>query len=123
MSEATFSCRFISNSPEPPPHYFTKCNTGTLQGPSNIIKALSSFSRRVTFVPEEEFVLDATIDILQLADMNYFAVLAFDTIIEGVDVSVDMAFLLKENTRITGKRDRVLWTPFVVMSHQIVLRS
>jgi len=124
-SEATFSCRFISNSPEPPPYHFTKCNTGTLQGPSNIIQALSSFSRRIVFVPETEFVLDATIDVLQLPDMNYFAALAFNTIIEGVGVSVDMAFLLKENSRVMGKQDklRVLWAPFVVMSHQIVLRS
>lgn len=123
-SEATFSCRFISSSPEPPPYHFTKCNTGTLQGASNIVQALSSLSRLIKFVPEAEFVLEATIDVLQLPDMNYFAALAFNTIIEDVDVSVDMAFLLKENARITGRQDRrVLWAPFVVMSHQIVLRS
>lgn len=124
-SEATFSCRFISSSRSPPPHYFTKCNTGTLQGPSSIIQALSSFSRRITFVPEAEFALDVTINVLQLSDMNYFATLAFNTIIEGVSVSVDMVFLLKDSTRLSGKQDRlrVLWSPFVIMSHQIVLRS
>jgi len=123
MSEATFSCRHISSSPEPLPSHFTKCNTGTLQGLSEITKALSSFSRHLVFVPEAEFVLDATIDVLQLPDMNYFAVLAFNTIIKGVDVSVDMAFLLKENVGVAEERERTLWTPFAVMSHQIVLRS
>ena len=123
--EATFSCRFISSSSETLPYHFTKCNTGILQGPSNIVKALASFSQRIAFIPDAKFVLDATIDVLQLPDMNYFATLAFNTIIEGVDVSVDMAFLLKESARITIKRSdsRSLWTPFVMMSHQIILRS
>jgi len=69
--------------------------------------------------------LDVTIDILRLPDMNYFVTLIFNTVIEGVGMSVDMVFLLKENTRLTGKQDRlrVLWSPFVVMSHQIILRS
>ena len=57
--------------------------------------------------------------------MNYFATLTFDTVIDDVGVSVDMIFLLKDNTRLTGKQDRlrVLWIPFTVMSHQIILRS
>lgn len=57
--------------------------------------------------------------------MNYFVELAFDTIIEGIGLSVGMVFLLKDNQRLTGKqaRSRVLWAPFVVMSHQIILRS
>jgi hypothetical protein len=77
------------------------------------------------FVPEAGFALDVTIDVLQLPDMNYFATLIFNTIIDGVNVSVDMVFLLKEDTRLKGKQDRsrVLWAPFVVMSHQIILRS
>jgi len=123
--EATFSCRFVSSSPETLPYHFAKCNTGVLQGPSKIVQALASFSQRIAFIPEPKFVLDATIDVLQLPDMNYFATLAFNTIIEGVDVSVDMAFLLKESARITIKRSESspIWAPFVVISHQIVLRS
>lgn len=75
--------------------------------------------------PPAETTSDVTIDVLRLPDMNYFVVLAFNTIIEGDGVSVDMVFLLKDNTRLTGKQDRlrVLWAPFVVMSHQIILRS
>ena len=121
-SEATFSCRFISSSPEPPPYYL---NTGTLFGSPSIIEGLSSLSRRIIFIPGAEFDLDATIDTLQLPDMSYFVALAFNTIIEGIDVSVDMAFLLKENARVTGNQNqlRVLWAPFVVISHQMILRS
>jgi len=124
-SEATFSCRFISSSSSPLPYHFAKCNTGTLQGPSDIVQVLSSFSWRIVLVPPVEITLDVTIDVLRLTDMNYFVTLIFDTIIDGVGVSVDMVFLLKDNTRLTGKQDlsRVLWTPFVVMSHQIILRS
>jgi hypothetical protein len=57
--------------------------------------------------------------------MNYFVTLAFNTVIEGDGVLVDMVLLLKDSTRLTGKQDRlrVLWAPFVVMSHQIILRS
>lgn len=123
-SEATFSCRFISDA-RPLPYHFTKCNTGTLRGPSSIIQALSSFSRRIVLVPPAETALDVTIDVLRLPDMNYFATLTFDTVIDDVGVSVDMIFLLKDNTRLTGKQDRlrVLWIPFTVMSHQIILRS
>jgi len=57
--------------------------------------------------------------------MNYFVTIIFNTVIESVGVSVDMVFLLKENARLTGRQDRlrVLWSPFVVMSHQIILRS
>lgn len=123
-SEATFSCRFISSSRSPLPYHFTKCNTGILQGPSNIIQALSSFSRCIAFVPPES-PLDVTIDILQLPDMSYFTTLTFNTIIEGVDVSVDMVFVLKEYARLTGKQVhfRELWTPFVVVSHQMILRD
>jgi hypothetical protein len=125
-SEATFSCRFIPNSRSPPPCYFTRCNTGTLQGSSSIIQALSSFNRQIIFVPPTGIPLDVTIDILRLPCMNYyFVTLVFGTVIEGDRVSVDMVFLLKDNTRLTGKKDRlrVLWTPFVVTSHQIILRS
>ena len=123
-SEATFSCRFISNSGSPSPYYFTKCNTGTLQGPLNIIQALSSFSRRIVFT-QTASPLDVTIDILQLPDMSYFVALAFNTIIEGVEVSVDMIFLLKDFARLKGKQVqfRELWAPFVVMSHQMILRA
>ena len=70
--------------------------------------------------------MDVTIDVLQLPNsMNYFVTMVFDTVIDGVGVSVDMVFLLKDNTRLTGKQDRLrmLWVPFVVMSHQIILRS
>jgi len=70
--------------------------------------------------------LDVTIDILQLPDKDYFAAISFNTIIERVDVSVDMALLLRENAMIPGKQDRPrvpLWTPFVAVSHQIILRS
>ena len=125
MSEATFSCRLISSSYSPPPYYLAKCNTGTLQGPSSIVQTLSSFSQRILFVPEADFTLDVTIEVLQLPDTNYFMILSFDTVIEGAGVSVDMVFLLKDSTRLSGKLDRlrVLWTPFVVMSHQIILRS
>lgn len=124
-SEATFSCRFISNSNSPLPYCFAKCNTGTLRGPTSIVQALSSFSRQILFVPGPELLLNVAIDVLRLSDMNYFASLTFNTIIEGVSVSVDMAFLLKERARHSAKQDlsRVLWTPFVVMSHQIILRS
>jgi len=123
-SDATFSCRFIPGSPSPSPYYLTKCNTGTVQGPSSIIQALSSFSRQIVFIPPAGIPLDVTIDVLRLPGMNYFVTLAFGTVIEGVDISVDMVFLLKDNTRLTGKQDRLrqLWTPFVVISHQIVLR-
>ena len=124
-SEATFSCRFIPSSRSPSPYYFTKCNTGTLQGPSSIIQTLSSFSRQIVFVSPAGIPLDVTIDVLRLPCMNYFVTLVFGTVIEGAGVSVDMVFLLKDNTRLTGKQDRLrlLWTPFVVMSHQIILRS
>jgi len=123
-SDATFSCRFIPGSRSPFPYYLTKCNTDTLQGPSSIIQAISSFSRQIVFAPPTGIPLDVTIDVLQLPGMNYFVTLVFDTVIEGVDISVDMVFLLKDNTRLTGKQDRLrlLWTPFVVISHQIVLR-
>lgn len=68
---------------------------------------------------------NVTIDVLKLPDQSYFVTTRFVTVIEGVDVSVDMVFLLKECARVKGKRDllRVLWSPFVVMSHQIILRS
>lgn len=124
---ATFSCRFIPSPRSSPPHYFTKCNTGTqpLLGPSSIIQTLSSFSRQITFVPESGYTLDAEVFALQLPDTSYFTTLTFNTIVEGASLSVDMVFLLKERTRLSGKQDmsRVLWTPFVVMSHQIILRS
>lgn len=70
-------------------------------------------------------VLDVTIDILRLPDMSYLVVMAFDTVVEGLSVSVDMVFLLKETARRARRQDllRVLWSPFVVISHQIVLRS
>lgn len=126
ISDATFSCRFIPSSRSPSPYHFTKCNTGTLQGPSSIIQALSSLSRHIVFVPPVGIPLDVTIDVLQLPNsMNYFVTMVFDTVIDGVGVSVDMVFLLKDNTRLTGKQDRLrmLWVPFVVMSHQIILRS
>jgi len=57
--------------------------------------------------------------------MNYFTTLTFNTIIEGAGVLVEMVFLLKESIRLTGKQDplRVPWAPYVVMSHQIILRS
>ena len=57
--------------------------------------------------------------------MNYFVTIVFYTIIEGVGVSVDMVFLLKDSVRLTGKKDllRVLWSPFVVISHQIIFRT
>ena len=124
-SDATFSCRFIPTSRSPSPYYFTKCNTGTLQGPSSIIQALSSFSQQIAFISPAGIPLDVTIDVLRLPGMNYFVTLVFGTIIEGFGVSVDMVFLLKDNTRLTGKQDRLrlLWAPFVVMSHQIILRS
>ncbi|KAF9653340.1 hypothetical protein BDM02DRAFT_1893178 [Thelephora ganbajun] len=86
-SQATFSCRFIPGSCSPPPYHFTKCSTGTLQGPLNIIQALSSFSRRIVFVPPTESALDVTIEILRLPDMNYFVTLIFDTVVEDVGVS------------------------------------
>lgn len=124
-SEAFFSCRFIPGSHSPSPWYFSKCNTGTLRGALSIVQALSSFSRQITFVPPNGIPLDVTIEVLQLSGINYFVTLTFDTIVEGAGVSVDMVFLLKDDPRPTGKQDwsRVLWTPFVVMSHQIILRS
>lgn len=125
ISEATFSCRFIPSSRPPSPYHLTKCNTGNLQGRTTIIQALWSFSPKIVFVPPTGSALDVTIDILRLPNMNYFAILAFNTIIEDVGVSVDMVFLLKESIRLTGKQDRqvVPWSPYVVMSHQIILRS
>jgi hypothetical protein len=96
-----------------------------VQGFSNIVQTLSSFSREIIFIPVPESPLDVTIDILRLSDASYFSTLMFNTTIKGVDVSVDMIFLLKENARLTGKQNRLrmLWSPFVVVSHQIILRA
>jgi hypothetical protein len=124
-SEAILSCRFVSASHAPAPYHFAKCNTGIVQGFSNIVQTLSSFSREIIFIPVPESPLDVTIDILRMSDASYFTTLMFNTIIKGVDVSVDMVFLLKENARLTGKQNRLrmLWSPFVVVSHQIILRA
>lgn len=125
LPESTFSCRYIPISRSPPPDYLSKCNIGILQGHSPIIQAISSFSQRIVFAPPRKPTSNITIDALQLPGLSYFITMVFDTIIEDVDVSVDMIFLLKESARLTGKRDllRVLWSPFVVISHQIILRS
>lgn len=63
-------------------------------------------------------------DVLQLPDMNYFVTLTLDTEIDGVEVSVDMVFVLKDSAKLIGRQDllRVLWAPFVALSHQIILR-
>ena len=75
--------------------------------------------------PPPESASNVAVDVLRLSDTSYFVTMIFDTVIDGVRVSVDMIFLLKESGRLTGKRDllRVLWSPFVVISHQILLRS
>ena len=126
-SGSTFSCRYIPGSHSAPPHYLAKCNTGTLQGHLSIVQTLSSFSRQIKLTPPAEPASDATIDVVQLPDASYFVIITFDIIIEGVGVSVDMVFLLKENARLTGWQDvsrtSSLWAPFVVMAHQITLRS
>ena len=124
-AESTFSCRFISSSRSPLPFYLTRCNTGTLQGHSIIVQTISSLSQRVVLDPPTEPASDVTIDVLQLPDTSYFVTMLFNTVIEGAVVSVDMVFLLKDSARLAGKPDlrRMLWSPFVVMSHQIILRS
>ena len=63
-------------------------------------------------------------DILQLPDMNYFMTLTLDTDIDGVEVSVEMVFVLKDSAKLIGRQDllRVLWTPVVALSHQIIFR-
>lgn len=124
-SEAILSCRFVSASHAPAPYHFAKCNTGIVQGSSNIVQTLSSFSQEIVFIPAPGSPLDVTIDILRLSDANYFATLMFNTIIKGVEASVDMIFLLKDSARLTGRENRLrmLWSPFVVVSHQIILRA
>jgi hypothetical protein len=124
-SGSTFSCRYISGPRSPLPHSLVECNTGTLQGHLSIIQELSSFSQQIVFAPPAESASNATIDVLQLPDTSYFVTLIFNTMVEGTWLSVDMVFLLKENVRLTGRQDmlRVLWSPFVVMAHQITLRA
>ena len=123
--ESTFSARYIPISHSSPLHYLSRCNTSTLQGHSHIIQSISSFSQRISFVSSPKFPPNVTIDVVRLPDTAYLVTTIFNTTVDDVHVSVDMVFILKESARLTGKRDllRILWSPFIVVSHQIILRS